>query len=42
MGEGEKQWLDKRKKMTFEELLTNRPWDECPRNALHGCVAGAR
>ncbi len=42
MGQGEKDWLDKRKKMTFEQLLINRPWDECPRNALHGCVAGAR
>lgn len=42
IGKDEKQWLDERKVMSFEELLTKRPWDECPRNAAHGGVSGAR
>jgi len=42
IGEGEKRWLDKRKVMTFEELLNKRPWDECSRNSLKGTVRGAR
>lgn len=42
MGEDEKLWLESKRITTFDQLLQTRPWDACPRNALHGTVAGAR
>jgi len=41
-GQEEKDWLDANKKLSFEQLLLTRPWDECPRNASHGCTPGSR
>ena len=42
MGRGEKNWLDGIKVMSYEELLTERPWDDYPMNGKIGGVAGVR
>jgi glycosyltransferase involved in cell wall biosynthesis len=44
MGQEEKDWLDSKKIITFEELLAKRPWDEYLYNSksLGGSVKGAR
>jgi hypothetical protein len=40
IGAKEKAWLDKRKVMSFDELLTNRPWDNHSRNNQTGTISG--
>ena len=42
LGQEEKDWLDQRRKFTFEELLKTRPWDSCPRNSSNGTLSGVR
>ena len=42
MGESEKSWLDKHKVMTFNQMLSTRPWDECKRNSNACAIGGAR
>jgi len=42
LGQDEYKWLREREVMTFQDMLKNRPWDECPRNSIKGAVAGVR